>query len=248
MAAGIGFATMMSVEERLLKTKNKAMNKLQYGRTCSYTADELPELPVKALREHCTISRLSSKGSAAELRTRLAEHLLAERFRTDRYRESIAQGQAAEITGRVDRMLKRNELVEQTRSSTGPAPSTEQTQRTAALRDEVEKSVSTVEKRSAQREDIHRELDGWHQEFQPFQISDNHSSCDRVMRSEIPWATYSAQKFEVRSSAEQRFMGLSTDAVAYQQQFAGTRRSKPRPRRSRKHWSFCSSRPMRSLE
>lgn len=127
-----GFASMMGLKENLAAQKDRAMNKLEWGRTvrclsgCSiycpplalncisdsschslslnfqvdFTADMLRHMPVRELRSHAKSNRLSAVGSPAELRTRLAELLLAERARTNEYRRTIAVAQAQQITDR----------------------------------------------------------------------------------------------------------------------------------------------------
>ena len=100
MSSGIKFGAIMSAQQQLVNRKDKAMSRLEWGRTCTYTADMLPNFTPRELRAQCTKNKLSSTGSPIELRTRLAEHLLVERTRTNEYRTHIAAGQSKQVTDR----------------------------------------------------------------------------------------------------------------------------------------------------
>lgn len=116
-------------------------------------------------------------------------------------------------------MLKRKALVEQKWSGLGSVES-----RNAMLRAGIESSIKTVEKRTATRVEIHQDLAEWHQDFQPIETTED-KGYDRIIGSEIPWAAYSAQKLDVRSAAEQRFLELTTDADGYQRQIIDLKKS-----------------------
>ena len=66
MSSGIKFGAIMSAQQQLVNRKDKAMSSLEWGRTCTYTADMLPNFTPRELRAQCTKNKLNS-GICAKL-------------------------------------------------------------------------------------------------------------------------------------------------------------------------------------
>jgi hypothetical protein len=111
----VGLLTMMKARQMALRTKRRAMDKLQSGKTLEYDPTTLGKASTKQLVTWCEKYHLSAKAEPNTplkntLRERLADLLVVERHRTQRYRTAQAAQLGDDAIGRADEHIAAYEM------------------------------------------------------------------------------------------------------------------------------------------
>ena len=100
-----GVGGMGALKKKLDHTRAVAMNKLERGRTVDYSPESLERMNPELLKRTCIKYKLDTTGKPDDMRSRLAELLLAERKRTNEWLKKKNMSVATEINKRADEVI-----------------------------------------------------------------------------------------------------------------------------------------------
>ena len=177
-----------SIKTTLTKTLDTAMTKLESGWTLDYSPDSLERMNPELLKRMCAKYRLETKGKPDELRSQLAELLLAEKKRTQAYLKMKNVTAADEINDRAEEVIGEYEI---------DAADGINERELRLITEETDRGVKELEKINAGRIEEIGYLDDWHQQYQPIYVDEtlfdqvaaaagnSHVSWDKIKRGKV---------------------------------------------------------------